>query len=130
MIRIRSLKARAVRVPMTHPHRTASGVIAESPLVLVDATTDQGVVGHGIVFTYSTVALKPAADLIQNLRPLVEGEVLAPVAIAQKLGMHFRLLGTEGLLGMALAGVDMALWDALARVSAHHLGRSRQVRAG
>jgi len=49
---------------MTHPHRTASGVIAESPLVLVDAITDQGVAGHRIVFTYTTVALKPAADLI------------------------------------------------------------------
>jgi mandelate racemase len=117
MIRIRSLQARAVRVPMTHPHRTASGIIAESPLVLVDAITDQGVVGHGIVFTYTTVALKPAADLIQNLRSLVEGEVLAPVAIQQKLDMCFRLLGTEGLLGMALSGIDMALWDALARVN-------------
>ena len=96
MIRIRSLQARAVRVPMTHPHRTASGIIAESPLVLVDAITDQGVVGHGIVFTYTTVALKPVADLIQNLRSLLEGEVLAPVAIEQKLDMRFRLLGTQG----------------------------------
>jgi mandelate racemase len=102
---------------MTHPHRTASGIIAESPLVLVDAITDQGVVGHGIVFTYTTVALKPTADLIQNLRPLVEGEVLAPTAIKQKLELRFRLLGTEGLLGMALSGIDMALWDALARVN-------------
>jgi mandelate racemase len=117
MIRIRSLQARPVRVPMTHPHRTASGTIAESPLVLVDAITDQGAIGRGIVFTYTSVALKPTADLIQNLRPLVEGQALAPVAIEQKLGMRFRLLGTEGLLGMALSGIDMALWDALARVN-------------
>jgi mandelate racemase len=75
------------------------------------------VVGHGIVFTYTTVALKPAANLIQNLRSLVEGEVLAPVAIEQKLDMRFRLLGTQGLLGMALSGIDMALWDALARAN-------------
>src|SRR4029450_13753094 len=26
----------------------------------------------------------------------------------------FRLLGTQGLVGMAVAGIDMALWDALA----------------
>jgi mandelate racemase len=61
-------------------------------------------------------ALKPTADLIQNLAPLVEGEELAPAAIEQKLTGSFRLLGTQGLLGMALAGIDMALWDALARV--------------
>jgi len=81
MIRIRSLQARAGRVAMTHPHRTTGGIIAESPLVLVDAVTDQGVVGHGIVFTYTTVAPKPAAGLIENLGSLVEGEVLAAAAI-------------------------------------------------
>ena len=57
---VRELRARAVRVPMPEPHRTASGVIAESPLVLDDVVTDDGVTGHGIVFTYSAAAL--AAD--------------------------------------------------------------------
>ena len=33
---IKEFKVRAVRVPMTEPHRTASGVITESPLVLTD----------------------------------------------------------------------------------------------
>ena len=50
---IRGLRVRTVRVPMTEPHRTASGVVSESPLVLTDAITDQGVVGHSIVFTYT-----------------------------------------------------------------------------
>jgi mandelate racemase len=99
---------------MEHPHRTASGIVAESPLVLIDAVTDQGATGHAIVFTYTTMALKPVADLIQNLAPLVEGEKLAPAAIEQKLAKRLRLLGTQGLVGMALAGIDMALWDALA----------------
>ena len=119
---------------MAHPHRTASGVITESPLVLVDAITDQGIAGHGIVFTYTTVALKPTSDLIQNLASLIEGAVLAPAAIEQKLAARFRLLGTQGLLGMALAGIDMALWDALARVNNTSLlallgGEQKPVRA-
>jgi mandelate racemase len=116
MIHIKSLRARAVRVPMAHPHQTASGTVSESPLVLADVVTDQGVVGHGIVFTYTTAALKPTAELLQNMAPLVEGEALAPAAIELKLARRFRLLGTQGLVGMALAGIDMALWDALARV--------------
>ena len=117
MIRIRSLQARGVRIPMTHPHRTASGIVAESPLVLINVVTDQGIAGQGIVFTYTGAALKPTVDLIQNIGPLIEREPLAPAAIEQKLAMRFRLLGTQGLVGMALSGIDMALWDALARVN-------------
>jgi mandelate racemase len=116
MIRIECLRARAVCVPMIHPHQTASGTVGESPLVLIDVVTDQGAAGHSIVFTYTAAALKPTAELVQNLASLVEGEELAPAAIAEKLARRFRLLGTQGLVGMALAGIDMALWDALARV--------------
>ena len=100
---------------MASPHNTASGTVEESPLVLVDVVTNEGAHGHGIVFTYNAAALKPTADLATNLAPLVEGEELAPAALHGKLAARFRLLGTQGLLGMALAGIDMALWDALAR---------------
>ncbi|MGE5161526.1 MAG: enolase C-terminal domain-like protein [Betaproteobacteria bacterium] len=114
--KIEGFRVRAVRVPMAEPHRTASGVITESPLVLTDAITDAGVVGRSIVFTYTAAALKPTADLILNLEPLVKGEVLAPVELENKLSRRFRLLGTQGLVGIALAAIDMALWDALARI--------------
>jgi mandelate racemase len=113
---IQAFRVRAVRVPMAEPHRTASGVVAESPLVLTDVLTDGGVSGHSMVFTYTAVALGPTAELIRNIEALVKGEVLAPAEIEQKLARRFRLLGTQGLLGMALAAIDMALWDALARV--------------
>lgn len=101
---------------MATPHATASGTVAESPLVLVDIATDEGVTGHGIVFTYNAVALKPTTDLVANVAPLLEGEELAPAALEGKLARRFRLLGTQGLLGMALSGIDMALWDAMARL--------------
>jgi mandelate racemase len=77
--------------------------------------TSEGVTGHGIVFTYTSAALQPTADFARNLEPLLKDERLAPAAIERKLAARFRLLGTQGLVGMALAGVDMALWDALAR---------------
>lgn len=120
---VREFRVRVVRVPMPEPHRTASGVVAESPLVLIDAITDGGIAGHGIVFTYTAAALRPAAELIVNFEPLVKGEPLAPSAIADKLAARFRLLGTQGLVGMALAGIDMALWDALARLHGIPLAR-------
>ena len=109
-------RVRAIRLPMREPHQTASGAVAESPLVLTDITMDDGTVGHSVVFTYTPAALGPTAELIRNLEPLVKGDALAPAAVEQKLSRRFRLLGPQGLVGMALAAVDMALWDALARL--------------
>lgn len=112
---IHSISARAVIVPMVNPHQTASGTISESPLVLIDLVTNDGFTGHGIVFTYTRAALKPTADLVNNLQSLIVDEKLSPVDISEKLNKRLRLLGTQGLVGMALAGIDMAAWDALAR---------------
>ena len=120
---IQEFRVRAVRVPMTEAHQTASGVITESPLVLTDVITDTGISGHSMVFTCTPAALKPTAELIQNCEALAKGEALAPAEIEQKLANRFRLLGTQGLVGMALAAIDMALWDALARVQSLPLVR-------
>ena len=133
-IKIQALRVRAVRVPMSEPHRTASGVVAESPLVLTDLITDQGIVGHSLVFTYTTLALQPTADLIRNLEPLVAGQALAPRAMSERLAARFRLLGQQGLTGIAMAAIDMAAWDALARAHGVPLyqllgGEPRAVRA-
>jgi len=113
---IQEFRVRAVCVPMAEPHQTASGVITESPLVLTDVITNTGTSGHSMIFTYTPAALKPTAELIRNCEALLQGEILAPADIEQKLAKRFRLLGTQGLVGMALAAIDMALWDALARV--------------
>ncbi len=113
--KIIAIRIRPVCVTMPVPHRTASGVVSESPLVLTDVTTDTGCVGHSIVFTYTKAALKPTAEFMRNLEALVVGHPLAPRTISLELENKFRLLGTQGLVGMALAGIDMALWDALAK---------------
>ena len=59
--KLQSLTVRAVRVPMGEAHQTASGAVAESPLVLTDAVFDDGLVGHSVVFTYTPMALQPVA---------------------------------------------------------------------
>jgi mandelate racemase len=122
-LKIRELRVRAVKVPMAEPHRTASGTIVESPLVLTDVLTDAGIVGHSYVFCYAALALKPVALLVKGLEPLVAGQPLAPLAIAELLAQRFRLLGPQGLTGIAMAAIDMAVWDALARAQGLPLAR-------
>ena len=131
---IKSLTIRTVEVAMTTPHRTASGVITDSPLVLMDIMTSEGVCGHSIVFTYTQLALKPIADFARRIEALIVGEMLDPIKLNLKLNKQFRLLGTQGFVGMALAGIDMALWDALARERDTSLttllgGKARKIRA-
>ena len=114
-MKITHLDVRCVEVPLPQPHRTASGVIEVSPLVLLSVATDAGVTGHSITFTYTPSALKPTAELMRNMEALGTAQQLAPATLSDQLHARFRLLGTQGLVGMALAGIDMALWDALAR---------------
>lgn len=121
--RIETVRVRAVRVPMPEPHQTASGTVSESPLVLTDVIADDGTVGHSVVFTYTVMALEPTAVLVRNLGALIAGEPLAPGDIDRALARRFRLLGPQGLVGIALAAIDMALWDALARLHATSLVR-------
>src|SRR4029453_3165703 len=121
--RIEAIRVRAGRVPMREPHQTASGVVSESPLVLTDITLDDGTIGHSVIFTYTAAVLEPTAALVRNFESLGKGEVLAPAETEQKFARRFRLLGSHGLVGMALSAIDMALWDALARLHGVSLTR-------
>lgn len=120
---IRSLAVRAVDVPLEPPLQTAAGAIRSAPLVLVDLLTEQGVTGSAYLFAYTPSALAPAAAMVAGLEPLVRGQALAPLALSRMLAARFRLLGTQGLVGMALAVLDMAAWDAHARALGLPLAR-------
>ncbi len=112
---IRSLQARAVNAPMSRPLQTSGGGVSAAPLVLVDLLTEEGITGYGYVFCYTPLALKPVARLIGNLEEVIKGDAVAPQAIEQKLQKRFRLLGPQGLTGIAMAAIDLAAWDALAK---------------
>jgi mandelate racemase len=46
---------------------------------------------------------------------MIKGDALVPYEIDAKLRKRFTLFDTPGLLGLALAGIDMAAWDAYAK---------------
>ncbi|MGG5818520.1 enolase C-terminal domain-like protein [Falsiroseomonas sp. HW251] len=120
---IRGLAVRTVNPPIDPPVRTSAGTLAAAPLVLLDLHTDEGVTGRAYVFAYTPAALGPTAAMAANLAPLVAGRRLAPAALTRELAQRFRLLGTEGLVGMALALFDMSAWDAVARAAGLPLAR-------
>jgi mandelate racemase len=112
---IRSLKARAVNVPLERPIRTAVGTIPAAPLVLLDILTEEGITGRAYVFGYTPVTLAPLARFLDNIADTLEGKPVSPVERMREFERMFRLLGRQGLVGMALSGIEMALWDVLGR---------------
>lgn len=112
----KNVTARAVIAPLARPLKTSVGEIPSAPLVLIDVVTDTGIVGRAYIFGYTPVTLRPLVELVSNLRELVVGKPVSPVERMGDFCNTFRLLGRQGLLGMALSGIDMALWDTLGKM--------------
>ena len=131
---IHSITARAVDAPISRPVKNAFGVIRSAPLVLIDVVTDQGLTGHSYIFAYTRLTLKPLVRLIEDLGRDLVGRPIAPFDLMTEMDAKFRLLGWQGLVGMAVSGLDMAFWDALGRAACQPLsvllgGSSRPIRA-
>ena len=114
---IREIRVRAVSVPLKEPIKTASGDIPAAPLVLFDLVCEEGVTGTSYVFCYTADALRPTAEAAASIAASLVGDGVHPIDIDRKLRSRFRLLGVQGLMGMAMAGIDMAAWDAQARAA-------------
>lgn len=120
---IRSIQVRPIDVPLARPIRTAVGTIPSAPLVLIDVLTEEGITGRSYIFGYTPVTLAPLTALLDNLAPMLAGRTVVPADRKADFDGIFRLLGRQGLLGMALSGLDMAFWDALGHASGQPVAR-------
>src|SRR5882724_3956929 len=118
---IRGVTARSVVVPLKRAVKNAFGVIDSGPLVLIDVETDQGVTGHSYIFAYAKITLKPLVHLIEEIGRELTGKPVAPYDLMAVMDAKFRLLGWQGLVGMAVSGLDMAYWDALGQIAGRPL---------
>lgn len=114
---LHALRVRAVNVPLKEPVKTASGSVLTAPLVLIDIETREGITGSAYVFCYTPDALAPTAEAAVSIGEAIAGDAVVPHDLDRKLRRRYRLLGVQGVLGMAMAGVDMAAWDALAHAA-------------
>jgi mandelate racemase len=131
---IKNVKARAIVSPMSRPVKNAFGVIEAAPMVLIDVATDQGVTGRSYIFGYGTITLKPLVMLIEEIGRELVGDAIVPFDLMALMNAKFRLLGWQGLVGMAVSGLDMAFWDALGQFAGKPIvellgGSARPIRA-
>jgi mandelate racemase len=111
---IRAIRAVGVDVPMTYALGTSRGTIKTAPLLLIDLETEEGITGRSWLFCYMQAAAPAIAKILEEVERVVKGEAVAPIDLWSKLSARFALIGVQGIVRMAMAGLDVAAWDALA----------------
>jgi len=114
LLTIRAIRSIGVEVPMTYALGTSRGVITKAPLLLIDLETEEGITGRSYLWCYFPAAMPAIAKILEEVARVVEGERVAPADLWSKLAERFALIGVQGLVRMAMAGFDVAAWDALA----------------
>jgi len=112
-LRILSIAARALAIPMRRPLKTSTGAVTIAPLLLVDMRTDGGIVGRSYLFSIGKQHLKPLAALVEAMGEMVQGDAVAPFELERKLRAKYTLLGVHNVVLFAMAALDMCAWDAL-----------------
>lgn len=114
ILTVRSLKAVGVAVPMSHALGTSRGTITKAPLLLIDLETEEGATGRAYLWCYLPEAMPAIASILKVVLDTAKGERVAPAELWAKLYKRFTLIGVQGIVRMAMAGFDVACWDALA----------------
>lgn len=84
---------------------------------LVKATTDDGIVGWGEATTYWAEAARAARELINGLAEVVVGrDPTDTEGIWRALRSQAWWYGNGGVASMAIAGIDIAMWDLKGKV--------------
>ena len=110
---VRAIRATPVEVPLNFVLGTSMGAVRQAPLLLIDLETEEGVTGSSYLFCYLRAAAPAIVSLLGEVEHVTKGDRLAPADLWAKLARRFTLVGVQGIVRMALAGFDVACWDAL-----------------
>jgi mandelate racemase len=114
---LKSVALTAVAVPLKRPIAVKIAEIKEWPFILVDLYTHEGVVGRAYLEPYLAHAAGAIMAVMRHLAEAAAGKSLAPREqfLANRRALNF--VGLSGASMIAAAGLDMAMWDALAKAA-------------
>ncbi len=114
---VKGLRARPVLLKLKRPVVARVATITEWPLILIDLDTDEGIVGRSYLEPYTAKAMKYLIPALLDLGEMLKGHSLAPVELYSLARKSLHFVGYQGMSMIAVAGLDMAAWDALAKAA-------------
>lgn len=113
----KSVRARPVVVPLKRPVVSKVGLFRDWPIILIDLYTNEGVVGHSYLEPYLKQSMRYIIPAIEDLAEVAKGQPVAPFDSYRRGIGSLHLVGREGVSLIAVSGLDMAAWDALAKAA-------------
>ena len=114
---LKSVRARPVVVPLKRPVVSKVGLFRDWPMILIDLYTNEGIVGHSYLEPYLRQSVRYIIPAIQDLAEAAKGQPVAPFDGYRRGIGSLHLVGREGVSLIAVSGLDMAAWDALAKAA-------------
>ena len=114
---LKGIRARPVVLRLERPIVARIATITDWPLVLIDLTTEEGIIGRSYLEPYLVKSMRYLIPALEDLGEMLKGRRVSPIEIydAARKSLHF--VGYEGLSMIAVSGLDMAAWDALAKAA-------------
>jgi mandelate racemase len=114
---LKSVRARPVVVPLRRPVVSKVGFFRDWPMILIDLYTNEGIVGHSYLEPYLKQSMRYIIPAIEDLAESAKGQRVAPFDVHRRGVGSLHLVGREGVSMIAVSGLDMAAWDALAKAA-------------
>jgi len=114
---MRGVDVRPVVVPLRRPVVSRVGSFDEWPLILIDLHTEEGITGRSYLAPYLKNAARYLVPAIRDLADARKGQPVAPMDDFAAGLRALNLVGKEGMSMIAVSGLDMAAWDALAKAA-------------
>ena len=116
-LKIKSIRARPVVLKLKRPVVARIATLTDWPLILIDLYTDEGVVGRSYLEPYTVKTMRYLVPALHDLGELVKGRPLAPTDLYDVARRSLHFVGYQGISMIAVSGLDMAAWDALAKAA-------------
>src|SRR5262245_29504030 len=114
LLTVQAIRCTGVEMPMTYAPGTSRGAMTRSPLVLIDLETREGITGRSYIWCYFPAVVLALMQILEEVERVTAGATIAPLDLWRRLTERFALIGVQGIVRMAMAGFDIAAWDALA----------------
>lgn len=113
----KSIRARPVVLKLKRPVVARIATLTDWPMILIDLTTEEGIVGRSYLEPYSVKSMRYLVPALHDFGEMLKGRRVAPFELydAARKSLHF--VGYEGMSMIAVSGLDMAAWDALAKAA-------------